>query len=64
MPTCVEVAGEHGGVVLTGEDGLSWGTGVVVVIVVGVREARFLAALMRTFTVDGIFAIIFLFTLI
>jgi len=54
--------GEHGEVEVNGEVSLMppWGVdaGVVVVIVVGVREARFLAALMRTFTVDGIFAIV------
>jgi len=36
------------------EDVLPWGRAIVV----GVSEARFLAALMRTFTVDGIFSIV------
>jgi len=55
--TCVEGAGEPGEVVFTGEEHLPWGVDAGVVIVGGVREARFLAALMRTFTVDGIFTI-------
>ena len=42
------------------EDVLPWGVDVcvAVAIVVGVSEARFLAALMRTFTVDGIFSVV------
>lgn len=60
-----EDAGDDTPTVLSGEDSLPWGVeaGVVVVIVEGVSEARFLAALILTFTVDGILSMTFDFCL-